>query len=221
MRWATSAPRAPLRRPASNEACAAIFAPRSSVPDEAIEVPAAARPAPVVARRGNALARGHRHGIDHPVKGIALQSVSRQGLFALCAAAIPEPAVVGRFALAHRALGGRRPRRRSFGWEDTSRFVRGEEVVSSTGHPVKVARPLDWLAILVPRAPHSTPPPPLEPRPGKEAKRVRRAGFRAAGRPGVGLRGPRAGRRFDLAALENAGRRRHRSAPDRPDTPPC
>jgi hypothetical protein len=33
------------------------------------------------------------------------------------------------------------------GLEDAYRFARGEEVVSSTGQPVKLARPLDWLVI--------------------------------------------------------------------------
>jgi hypothetical protein len=33
------------------------------------------------------------------------------------------------------------------GLEQAYRFARGEEVVSSTGHPVKLARPLDWLVI--------------------------------------------------------------------------
>lgn len=31
--------------------------------------------------------------------------------------------------------------------EETYRFARGEEVVSSTGQPVKLSRPLDWLVI--------------------------------------------------------------------------
>ena len=31
------------------------------------------------------------------------------------------------------------------GLEDAYRFARGEEVVSNTGQPVKLARPLDWL----------------------------------------------------------------------------
>ena len=33
------------------------------------------------------------------------------------------------------------------GLEEAYRFARGEEVVSSTGQPVKLARPLDWLVI--------------------------------------------------------------------------
>jgi len=33
------------------------------------------------------------------------------------------------------------------GLEDAYKFARGEEVVSSTGQPVKLARPLDWLVI--------------------------------------------------------------------------
>jgi len=33
------------------------------------------------------------------------------------------------------------------GLEDAYRFARGEEVVSSTGQPVKLSRPLDWLVI--------------------------------------------------------------------------
>ena len=33
------------------------------------------------------------------------------------------------------------------GLEDAYRFARGEEVVSSTGQPAKLARPLDWLVI--------------------------------------------------------------------------
>jgi hypothetical protein len=33
------------------------------------------------------------------------------------------------------------------GLEDAYRFARGEEVVSSTGQPTKLARPLDWLVI--------------------------------------------------------------------------
>jgi len=33
------------------------------------------------------------------------------------------------------------------GLEDAYRFARGEEVVSSTGQPVRLARPLDWLVI--------------------------------------------------------------------------
>jgi hypothetical protein len=33
------------------------------------------------------------------------------------------------------------------GLEDAYRFARGEEVISSTGQPVKLARPLDWLVI--------------------------------------------------------------------------
>jgi hypothetical protein len=33
------------------------------------------------------------------------------------------------------------------GLEDAYRFARGEEVVSNTGQPVKLARPLDWLVI--------------------------------------------------------------------------
>jgi hypothetical protein len=31
--------------------------------------------------------------------------------------------------------------------EDAVRFARGEEVVSNTGQPVKLSRPLDWLAV--------------------------------------------------------------------------
>ncbi|KPJ82694.1 MAG: hypothetical protein AMS19_07055, partial [Gemmatimonas sp. SG8_23] len=33
------------------------------------------------------------------------------------------------------------------GLEEAYRFARGEEVVSSTGQPVKLSRPLDWLVI--------------------------------------------------------------------------
>jgi hypothetical protein len=33
------------------------------------------------------------------------------------------------------------------GLEDAYRFARGEQVVSSTGQPVKLSRPLDWLVI--------------------------------------------------------------------------
>ena len=33
------------------------------------------------------------------------------------------------------------------GPEDAHRFARGEEVVSSTGIPVKLSRPLDWLVV--------------------------------------------------------------------------
>ena len=33
------------------------------------------------------------------------------------------------------------------GLDDAYRFARGEEVISSTGQPVKLARPLDWLVI--------------------------------------------------------------------------
>jgi Protein of unknown function (DUF3604) len=33
------------------------------------------------------------------------------------------------------------------GLEDAYRFARGEEVISNTGQPVKLARPLDWLVI--------------------------------------------------------------------------
>jgi hypothetical protein len=33
------------------------------------------------------------------------------------------------------------------GHEDAYRFARGEEITSSTGLPVKLARPLDWLVI--------------------------------------------------------------------------
>ena len=31
--------------------------------------------------------------------------------------------------------------------EDAVRFARGEEVVSNTGQPVKLSRPLDWVAV--------------------------------------------------------------------------
>ena len=31
--------------------------------------------------------------------------------------------------------------------EDAVRFARGEEVVSNTGQPVKLSRPLDWIAV--------------------------------------------------------------------------
>jgi hypothetical protein len=33
------------------------------------------------------------------------------------------------------------------GPRDAYRFARGEEVISSTGHPVKLSRPLDWLVV--------------------------------------------------------------------------
>jgi hypothetical protein len=33
------------------------------------------------------------------------------------------------------------------GLEEAYRFARGEQVVSSTGQPVKLSRPLDWLVI--------------------------------------------------------------------------
>ena len=33
------------------------------------------------------------------------------------------------------------------GLEEAYRFARGEQVISSTGQPVKLARPLDWLVI--------------------------------------------------------------------------
>src|SRR5210317_556708 len=33
------------------------------------------------------------------------------------------------------------------GLEDAYRFARGEQVISSTGQPVKLSRPLDWLVI--------------------------------------------------------------------------
>jgi hypothetical protein len=31
--------------------------------------------------------------------------------------------------------------------EDAVRFARGEQVISNTGQPVKLSRPLDWLAV--------------------------------------------------------------------------
>ena len=40
--------------------------------------------------------------------------------------------------------GGSRTR---VGPEEALRFARGEEAMSSTGQPVKLARPLDWLAV--------------------------------------------------------------------------
>jgi hypothetical protein len=33
------------------------------------------------------------------------------------------------------------------GPEEAYRLARGEEVISSTGQPVKLARPMDWLAV--------------------------------------------------------------------------
>jgi hypothetical protein len=35
----------------------------------------------------------------------------------------------------------------TLGPKDAHRFARGEEVVSSTGIPVKLSRPLDWLVV--------------------------------------------------------------------------
>ena len=61
-------------------------------------------------------------------------------------AATIRPASVGRQHL-HTAWSVDAGRRDTLGPEEALRLARGEEIVSATGQPAKLSRPLDWLVV--------------------------------------------------------------------------
>ena len=90
-----------------------------------------------------------RRGPDHAVQGIPFGTLPwARRIRRTPSRDFPDRPLWGDTHLQHGAdpvdagLFGCRP-----GLEEAYRFARGEEVISSTGQPVKLARPLDWLVI--------------------------------------------------------------------------
>ena len=103
---------------------------------------------PLLASAAAWLSRRRRSAGAGRCGGDAVARLSRSGLFALRPPRVPEPAAVGRHPSARGCRSHAGPLFGArLGLEDAYRFARGEEVVSNTGQPVKLARPLDWLVI--------------------------------------------------------------------------